>query len=304
MSTAPITPATPPVNTDATSSNASRPGDRARRRGLAGTVFHRALVVLLILYLTIPFAWMVIYSIYPPANLRAEQMDFSPADITLGTYVDLLSDTTFVTPIRNSLLVAASTTIICMALGSLCAYVFARFRFRGQQVLLLSMMAVQAIPAIVLAVPLFVLLRAFGLYDSLLGMILTYTAFILPLVVWMMVSFFESIPVNLEKAARVDGCTRLGIVRRVVLPLSGPGIAATSIFAFITAWSDFFLAKVLTSNNAPLLPVRTASFQGLFAMDYTAAATAGVITALPVLILALVAQRWIVQGITEGAVKG
>lgn len=279
-----------------------RPG--ARRRGLAGTVVHRVIVALLVLYLTVPFGWMVVYSIYPSSNLRSERMDFSPGDVTLASYANLLSDSSFRIPIRNSLIVAASTTLICMALGSLCAYVFARFRFRGQQTLLLSMMAVQAIPAVVLAVPLFVLLRAFGLYDSMLGMILTYTAFILPLVVWMMVSFFESIPVNLEKAARIDGCTRLGIVRRVVLPLSGPGVAATSIFAFITAWSDFFLAKVLTSNNTPLLSVRTASFQGLFAMDYTAAATAGVITALPVLVLALVAQKWIVQGITEGAVKG
>jgi len=271
---------------------------------IARTLIHRALVVLLVLYLVVPFGWMVVYSAFPSSNLRSVRMDLSPADLTLASYTALLSDSTFLVPIRNSLIVAAATTLICMALGSLCAYVFARFRFRGQQTLLLGMMAVQAIPAVVLAVPLFVLLRSFGLYDSMLGMILTYTAFILPLVIWMMVSFFESIPVNLEKAARVDGCTRLGIVRRVVLPLSGPGLAATSIFAFITAWSDFFLAKVLTSNNTPLLPVRTAAFQGIFAMDYTAAATAGVITALPVLVLALLAQKWIVQGITEGAVKG
>lgn len=277
---------------------------RRGRRGRAGKIVHRVIVALLILYLTVPFGWMIVYSIYPSSNLRSTRMDFSLGDITLAEYANLLSDSSFVVPIRNSLFVATATTIICMILGSLCAYVFARFRFRGQQTLLLSMMSVQAIPAVVLAVPLFVLLRAFGLYDSLLGMILTYTAFILPLVIWMMVSFFESIPVNLEKAARVDGCTRLGIVRHVVLPLSGPGIAATSIFAFITAWSDFFLAKVLTSNTTPLLSVRTASFQGLFAMDYTAAATAGVITALPVLVLALLAQKWIVQGITEGAVKG
>ena len=294
-------PVTPPGG-KATPSRARHPAPR--RRGLAGTVFHRALVGLLILYLAVPFGWMVIYSIFPSSNLRSDRMDFSPTDLTLASYVGLLSDSSFVIPIRYSLIVATVTTLICMALGSLCAYVFARFRFRGQQTLLLGMMAVQAIPAVVLAVPLFVLLRAFGLYDSMLGMILTYTAFILPLVIWMMVSFFESIPINLEKAARIDGCTRLGIVRRVVLPLSGPGFAATSIFAFITAWSDFFLAKVLTSNNTPLLPVRTAAFQGLFAMDYTAAATAGVITALPVLVLALVAQKWIVQGITEGAVKG
>ncbi|GAA2183750.1 carbohydrate ABC transporter permease [Brooklawnia cerclae] len=268
------------------------------------TVVQRVLVVLLVIYLILPFAWMVVYSIYPSQNLRSTPMDFSLSDITLSSYVSLLGDQSFIVAMRNSLIIALSTTVICMILGSLCAYVLARFRFKGSQTLLLAMMTVQAIPAIVLAVPLFVLLRGVGLFDTQLGLILTYTAFILPLVIWMMVSFFESIPVNLEKAARIDGCSRLDILRKVVIPLSGPGFAATAIFAFITAWSDFFLAKVLTGTNTLTLPVKTASFQGLFAMDYTSAATAGVITALPVLILALVAQRWIVQGITEGAVKG
>lgn len=277
---------------------------RPRRRGVGWTVLHRIVVVLLVVYLIAPVLWMLVYSLYPLANLRGEQMSLAPSDLTVDSYRALLSDTSFLGSMVNSFIVAAATTVICMVLGSLCAYVFARYRFRGQQTLLLAMMAVQAIPAIVLAVPLFVLLRGVGLYDSLIGMIATYTAFILPLVIWMMVSFFDSIPVNLEKAARVDGCSRWGIVRRVVLPLSGPGVAATAIFAFITAWSDFFLAKVLTASRTPMLSVRTASFQGLFAMDYTAAATAGVITALPVLVLALAAQRWIVQGMTEGAVKG
>lgn len=273
-----------------------------KNRGL--TILHRGLVVLLILYLVAPFLWMVVYSIYPSQNLRATPMDFSPSDMTLVSYLNLMSDGSFTTAMVNSLVVALATTAICMVLGALCAYVIARFRFRGSQGLLLAMMTVQAIPAIVLAVPLFVLLRGLGLFDTKIGLILTYTAFILPLVIWMMVSFFESIPVNLKKAARIDGCGRLDILRKVVLPLSGPGLAATAIFAFITAWSDFFLAKVLTATRTPMLPVKTASFQGLFAMDYTSAATAGVITAIPVLILALIAQKWIVQGVTEGAVKG
>ncbi|GGL43663.1 carbohydrate ABC transporter permease [Phycicoccus endophyticus] len=275
-----------------------------RRRWTVGRVAHRLAVAVLVLWLVAPFAWMVVYSVYPSTNLRATPMSFDPGDLTLTEYADLLSDPSFLLPMRNSAVVGAATTVLCMLLGSLAAYSISRFRFRGSQTLLLSMMTVQAIPAIVLAVPLFVLMRDFGLYDTLVGLVLTYAAFILPLVIWMMVSFFDSIPVNLEKAARIDGCGRLGVLRRVVLPLSGPGFAATAIFAFITAWSDFFLAKILTGPDAETLPVRTASFQGLFAMDYTAAATAGVITALPVLALALVAQRWIVQGITEGAVKG
>lgn len=268
------------------------------------TLVHRILIVLLTIYLVLPFLWMLVYSLYPSKNLRAVPMDLNAKDISLVSYVGLLSDGSFTQSMLNSFIVGLSTTVICMVLGSLCAYVLARFRFRGSNTLLLGMMTVQAIPAIVLAVPLFVLLRGMGLFDTHVGLILTYTAFILPLVIWMMVGFFESIPINLEKAARIDGCSRLAVLRKVVIPLSGPGFAATSIFAFITAWSDFFLAKVLTATRTPMLPVRTASFQGLFAMDYTAAATAGVITAVPVLALALVAQKWIVQGITEGAVKG
>ncbi len=120
----------------------------------------------------------------------------------------------------------------------------------------------------------------------------------------MLVGFFEDIPPSLERAARIDGCNRLQIMYRIAFPLAAPGMAATAILAFITSWSDFFLAKVLTSNNAVTLPVETAAFQGLFAMDYTSAATAGVITAIPVLILTLVAQKWIIRGMTEGAVKG
>jgi len=120
----------------------------------------------------------------------------------------------------------------------------------------------------------------------------------------MLVGFFEDIPPSLERAARIDGCNRLQIMYRIAFPLAAPGMAATAILAFITSWSDFFLAKILTTNNATTLPVKTAAFQGLFAMDYTSAATAGVITAIPVLILTLLAQKWIIRGMTEGAVKG
>jgi multiple sugar transport system permease protein len=263
-----------------------------------------ALVVIVMLFFLAPFIWMVAYSVYPAAALQAATPDFSLSNITFDSYRRLLSDTTFLIPMANSAIVGLSTTIICMTVGAACAYAIARFKFRGRQPLLLSMMTVQAIPVIVLAVPLFILLRSVGLYDQLPGLIITYTAFILPLVIWMLVGFFEDIPPSLERAARIDGCNRLQIMYRIAFPLAAPGMAATAILAFITSWSDFFLAKVLTSNTAVTLPVKTAAFQGLFAMDYTSAATAGVITAVPVLILTLVAQKWIIRGLTEGAVKG
>lgn len=276
---------------------------RRHRRGL-GTVVHRILVVLLLVYLLAPFVWMIAYSVYPASALQQLVPDLRPSGLTGSSYARLLSDTAFLTPMANSAVVGIATTIICMVLGSACAYAIARYRFRGRQVLLLGMLTVQAIPVIVLAVPLFILLRAFGLYDQLTGLIITYTAFILPLVIWMLVGFFEDIPPSLERAARIDGCNRLQIMTRIAVPLAAPGMAATAILAFITSWSDFFLAKVLTATRSTTLPVKTAAFQGLFAMDYTSAATAGVITATPVLILALIAQKWIIRGLVEGAVKG
>ncbi|RCK69354.1 carbohydrate ABC transporter permease [Desertihabitans brevis] len=276
---------------------------RARTR-LARTVVHRVLVALLLVYLLAPFAWMLLYSLYPATALQTLTPDLDPSQIRLDSYAALLSDPSFLTPMANSAVVGLATTVLCMVLGSGCAYVIARYRFRGRSVLLLGMLTVQAVPVIVLAVPLFILLRAFGQYDTLLGLVITYTAFILPLVVWMMVGFFEELPPSLERAAVVDGCNRLQIMTRIAVPLAAPGLAAAAVLAFITAWSDFFLAKVLTITSATTLPVRTAAFQGLFAMDYTSAATAGVITAAPVLLLALVAQKWIIRGLVEGAVKG
>jgi multiple sugar transport system permease protein len=276
---------------------------RSAKHG-AFVITHRLLVLVVLVYLVLPFLWMLTYSIYPAGAVQRRDPDFNPSQITFGAFGRLLSDNSFVTPMLNSTIVAVATTLICMALGSACAYAIARFKFRGRQPLLLGLMTVQAIPVIVLAVPLFILLRELGLYDTLVGLIVTYSAFILPLVVWMMVGFFEEIPESLVKAARIDGCSRWQVLFRIAFPLAGTGMAATAIFAFVTAWGDFFLAKVLTGVSSQTLPVKTAGFQGLFAMDYTSAATAGVITSIPVLLLAIGAQKWLIKGLTEGAVKG
>ncbi|MGI8417087.1 MAG: carbohydrate ABC transporter permease [Nakamurella sp.] len=267
-------------------------------------VLHRVLLLLAMIFFLAPFLWMLIYSVLPASDLQRHNPDVRFADVTFKTYGRLLTDSSFLHPMANSAIVAVLTTLICMALGSFAAYGIARYKFRGRQPLLLAMMATQAIPAIVLAVPLFILLRTFGLYDTRQGLIFTYVAFILPIVIWMMVGFFEEIPPSLEKAARIDGCNRWQILIKIAIPLAATGLAATAIFAFITAWSDFFLAKILTADTSETLPVKTASFQGLFALDYTSAATAGVITTLPVLLLTMIAQKWIVRGLTEGAVKG
>jgi multiple sugar transport system permease protein len=275
-----------------------------RRRGETFAVLHRVAVVVVLLYFLAPFAWIVLTSVLPAADLNRPDPSIDPGHVSLQRYGQLLSDGSFLRPMWHSAVVASLTTLLCLAVGGGAAYALARFRFRGRQPLLLAMLATQAIPAIVLAVPLFVILRNIGWLDTLQGLILTYSAFVLPIVVWMLVGFFEDIPPSLERAARIDGCNRWQTLVRIVVPLTATGLASTAIFAFITAWSDFFLALVLTTQKAVTLPVRTAQFQGLFELDYKSAATAGVITTLPVLLLTLVAQKWIVRGLTEGAVKG
>ena len=276
----------------------------SRQRRVWWSALHRILVVLTCLYFLLPFIWMILYSVLPAEDLQQSDPIIDPGHLTFAAYRRLLTDSTFLHAMTNSAIVAVITTLVCLALGSAAAYAIARFRFRGRRPLLLAMMATQAIPVIILAVPLFIIVRGLGLFDTQLALIIVYSAFILPLVIWMMVGFFEDIPLSLEKAARIDGCTRWQVFSHIVLPLATSGLTAAGIFAFITAWSDFFIAKILTSTRTLTLPVHTASFQGLFAMDYTSAATAGVLTALPVLVVALAAQRWIVQGLTEGAVKG
>jgi multiple sugar transport system permease protein len=169
---------------------------------------------------------------------------------------------------------------------------------------MVTMMGSQVVPAVVLVVPLFVILRDVGLLDTLWGLIVTYVGFIVPVVVWMLVGFFEGVPESLLRAASIDGCSRTGVLIRVIAPISGTAVVAATIFAFITAWSDLFIALVLTSGNSITLPVRAANYEGLYVLDYRAAAVAGVITTVPVLLLALVFQRWIVAGLAEGAVKG
>lgn len=273
-------------------------------RGFVWNILCYALVCLALGYLILPFLWMFLTSVLPEEDLAHIPPTIDISALSFAKYRELLTDPSFLSAMWNSTVVAVSTTIICIGVGSLAAYAVARYRFHGSNAFMLSILATQMIPVIVLAVPLFVILQRIGWLDTYQGLIMTYTAFILPLVIWILRGFLEDIPPSLEKAARIDGCTRLQAMFHVVMPLAATGLAATAIFAFITAWGDFFLALVLTSSDVKTLPVRTAEFQGLFTLDYKSAATAGIITSMPVLLLALAFQRYIIRGLTEGGIKG
>jgi multiple sugar transport system permease protein len=174
-----------------------------------------------------------------------------------------------------------------------------------QQILLVGILATRMIPEISLVIPMYLFATRFGLFNTPIILVITYLSFALPFAIWLMAAFFETIPVELEDAARIDGCNRLGTLWRVILPISAPGLVSTGLFVFLLAWDEFFFALILTSTvSAKTVPVAIAEFTGRYVVDVGGMMTGGVLAALPPVLLALLFMRYIVSGLTAGAVKG
>ena len=226
---------------------------------------------------------------------------FSP---TLQTYRDVLAGTEFLHYLGNSLVVALSSTFIAVLLGSMAAYGFSRFKFRGAFWLRMSVLIPQILPPIAIIVPLYVLFNSADLIDSKTALIVSYLTFTIPLAVWMMVGFFEDVPLELEESAMIDGCTRLQALFRINLPIAAPGMVATAILCFIYCWNEFLYAAILTGREARTLPVTITSFMTNKAILWGRIAASGSMVLIPVLIFALIAQRYLVRGLARGAIKG
>jgi multiple sugar transport system permease protein len=185
------------------------------------------------------------------------------------------------------------------------AYALARIPFKFSRVILLGIIATRMIPEVSLILPLFIIASSLQLINKPIILIVTYMSFALPFAIWMMVAFFQTVPVELEDAARIDGCSRLGILFRVVIPISVPGLVSTAMFIFLLAWDEFFYALIFTSTLASkTAPVAMSEFVGRYAININGMMAGGILAALPPVILALIFQRYIVRGMTAGAVKG
>lgn len=252
-----------------------------------------------------PFVWMAFTSIEPERNITSRPLALTLAGVSLEKYETLLADESFSHALRNSLVVSLGTTVLCVLLAAVAAYPLARLRLRFGWPVLLGLIASRMVPAIVLIVPLFLVVRQLGLIDTHLALVLVYTAFLLPFAIWMLRTFFLEIPQAVEAAARLDGCTRIGALFRIVLPLSLPGVAATATFVFVSSWNEYMFPLVLTTADAKVLTVRIAELtsgnQGFF--DFRQLMAGGVITVLPALVLMLFMNRQIVKGLIEGATK-
>jgi multiple sugar transport system permease protein len=259
---------------------------------------------------------MALSSISPQTELSAVPPHWIPNQPTLERYKALFqgageSSTAspagvekFVHGFTNSMVVSIFTTIICVVTGSMVAYALARLPIRGKSKVMVGILGSQMLPIIVVVIPLYLLMQQLKWMDSLRGLTMLYSGFLLPTVIWIMHNYFMTMPRDLEEAAMIDGCSRIGSFVRVILPLSGPGLVAVSVFAFLSSWNEFFMALIFTASNAKTIPVVITEFSSQFGTDYGLMATGGVLGSIPPLILALVLQRYIVAGLTAGAVKG
>jgi ABC-type glycerol-3-phosphate transport system permease component len=223
---------------------------------------------------------------------------------TLEAYRQQLSDERFLHALRNSLAVTLVAALFSMVLGSLAAYSLARFKLRLTTWLAVGLLFARMIPPIVFVVPLFLLYNAAGLRNSLFGLALVYTAFNVPFVVWLMRSFFEEVPVELEEAVLIDGGSRVRAFWHVTMPLAAPGLAATSVFCVIAAWGEFLFALILTGPDTTTLPIYLASFLTDRTVEWGGVMSTGVLVILPLVLFGMLVQRHLIKGLTLGAMKG
>ncbi len=270
------------------------------------------LVVILIVVWTIaPYLWLVISSFSYKIDLITVPLKWIPTRLTLENYTGLFFSNgeasfnvgLFLKSLKNSLIISISTMLISLPIGVLAAYASTRLKYKGSGMVMFTSLIAQLIPPIILVIPLFVIMRQFVLIDKPIGLILVDISIALPLVIWLMRGYFATIPFDLEDAARIDGCTRLGALLRVILPLTGPGLVSVMIFAFISSWNEYLYAFVFTQVEAKTLPVLIGEFSTKLGLDYLKIAAAGVLASLPPVGLALLFQKFIIRGLTSGSVK-
>jgi ABC-type glycerol-3-phosphate transport system permease component len=261
-------------------------------------------IVLLVASIAFPLYWTIISSLTPEQKLM-ETAELWPSDLTGEHYSGLFADRDFWTPIKNSLIVAGTTTLFCVAIGSLCAYALARLTFSGKTVILAFILAVSMFPQITIVSPLYMLLRKLDLINTYPGLILPYLTFAMPLTVWLLVGFFQQLPRELEEAAMIDGASRVRSFREIILPLALPGLATTAIITFIYCWNEFLFALSFTVGpDRQTVPVSIAMFRGQYQVPWGQILAATAVATAPVALLVLAFQRRIVRGLTAGAVKG
>lgn len=279
-----------------------------KRISTSTVIFRTLIVLLLILILGIilfPLYWIIVTSLKTIPETYLWPPTLWPRQLTVEGYTKIWTYSNFSRMFVNSLIVAISSTLFSVVLASLAAYGFSRFKFKGNKIVLFFFLFTQMVPAILLLLPYFIMMRKFDMINSYGALIIAYTSFSLPFCTWMLKGFFDSIPKDIDEAAMIDGCNRMQTLWNVIMPLALPGIAATTLFGFLVAWNHYLFAMGLTTTpDMYTLPVGIAALNGEFRVAWNEMMAGAIIASLPALVLYLLLQKWFVKGLTAGAVKG
>lgn len=279
--------------------------DRRARKALGMAAIY--LFTLIVLAWTlVPILWIVGTAFKIPSEYMAYPPVLLPSSPTMDNFISAFVNFRAWEYVRNSLIIAFSSTSLAMVVGGLGAYSIARLRFRGRGQVAFWILALRMFPTVALAIPFFAILKELHLLNTYWGLMLTYQLFLLPFVVWMMKGFFEEIPPELEEAAMVDGCSRIGAFARIILPLTAPGLAATATFAALMSWNEFLFALLFTQNRATQpVTILVAGFiapeKGILWGEISAV---GLVSILPILLFTMFLQKYLIRGLTMGAIKG
>lgn len=261
-------------------------------------------ITIFILITMFPFIWVLITSLKSSAELYRMPPTWWPSgDIT--SYIEIFTIRPFHIYLMNSLIVTSVTTLVVVILASLCGYAIARLKMRFKALFLTMVLGVSMFPTISVLSPIYIMLRDLGLLNTYTGLILPYVTFGLPLAIFILSAFFREIPKDLEEAAAIDGCTKLGTFFKVIFPLATPGIFTTAILVFITSWNEFMFAlTIMSTDTMRTVPVGIAMFPGDYELPWGQISAATVVVTIPIVVIVLIFQRRIISGVTSGAVKG
>jgi len=272
---------------------------------LSEKILTYALLILFSLFTLIPLLWAVSTSFKPSNEIFSIPPRWIPKTFTLDNYETVLFHSAIPRYFINSLYIGLTTSLLSLLFGGAAGYGFARFKVRGARGLSLFMLVSQMLPLIVVMIPVYFFMDRLHLIDSPIGLAIAYLIFTMPLVTWMIRSYFQGIPNELREAAEIDGCTQLRALLAVELPLAAPGVAATGIYAFVMSWNEFVLASVLTlSDKSRTLPIGLSMFSTSFTVDWGSTMAATVLISIPVILLFLWLQKYFISGLTMGSVKG